>query len=259
MTEAGADGVNLDFEPMPEEVSADFTQLVREMRAAMNAVDPTLQLTFDVMPGIDNYDVAALVADDAADALFVMGYEYLTGSAARTGSNAPLDKPEGQDLAGDVERILGLVPADRVILGLPWYGRAWSTTGDAAARGDAQRQALPVLGDHQLPRRDRPGGSHRAPVLRHRWRSRHGRVYPSKVEDCQACRVTWRQLWYDDVDATRVKVAVRARLRSFGASASGRWATRAPGRRCGRCCGSRSAASGTAGHRPGPPSSTPRT
>ena len=96
---------------MPAEVSDDFTQLVREMRAAMNAVDPTLQLTFDVMPGIENYDVAALVADDAADALFVMGYEYLTGSAAQTGSNAPLDKPEGQDLAGDVERILAQVPA----------------------------------------------------------------------------------------------------------------------------------------------------
>ena len=56
---------------------------MRELRAAMNAVDPTLQLTFDVMPGIENYDVAALTADDAADAMFVMGYEYLTGSAAQ--------------------------------------------------------------------------------------------------------------------------------------------------------------------------------
>ncbi len=216
VTEAGADGVNLDFEPMPEEVSDDFTQFVREMRAAMNAVDATLQLTFDVMPGIDDYDVAALVADDAADALFVMGYEYLTGSAAQTGSNAPLDKPEGQDLAGDVARILGLVPADRVILGLPWYGRAWSTTS-AQPRADTRsgtRWPFSVTINYRdaILQAARTGRFYDT-VEESAWT-----VYPSKVEDCQACRVTWRQLWYDDIDATRVKVefAQAQELRGVG-------------------------------------------
>ena len=45
ITERGADGVNLDFEPLPRVVRKQFTALVRELRAAMNAVDPTLQLT----------------------------------------------------------------------------------------------------------------------------------------------------------------------------------------------------------------------
>jgi len=216
VTDAGADGVNLDFEPMPAEVSDDFTQFVREMRAAMNAVDPTLQLTFDVMPGIDNYDVAALVADDAADALFVMGYEYLTGSSSRTGSNAPLDKPEGQDLAGDVARILDRVPADRVILGLPWYGRAWSTTSaePRAATRSGERWPFSVTINYRdaIVQAARTGRFYDT-VEESAWT-----VYPSKLDDCQACRVTWRQLWYDDVDATRAKVefAQQQELRGVG-------------------------------------------
>lgn len=216
VTDAGADGVNLDFEPMPQEVSEDFTQLVREMRAALNAVDPKLQLTFDVMPGIENYDVAALTDDDAADALFVMGYEYLTGSAARTGSNAPLDKPEGQDLAGDVERILGLVAPDRVILGLPWYGRAWSTVSReprAQTRsGDRVPFSVTINYRDAIIQAARTGRFYDT-VEESAWTA-----YPSKVEDCQACRVTWRQLWYDDVDATRAKVtfALDQGLRGVG-------------------------------------------
>jgi len=216
VTEAGADGINLDFEPMPAEVSDEFTQLVREMRAAMNAVDPTLQLTFDVMPGIEGYDVASLVADDAADALFVMGYEYLTGSAAQTGSNAPLDKPEGQDLAGDVERILGLVPADRVILGLPWYGRAWSTTGTeprSDTRSGARWPFSVTINYRDAILQAALTGRYYDTVEESAWT-----VYPSRVQDCQACRVTWRQLWYDDVDATGAKVrfAQEQELRGVG-------------------------------------------
>jgi spore germination protein YaaH len=204
ITEAGVDGVNLDVEPLPREVSADFTQLVRELRAAMNAVDPSLQLTFDVMPGIEGYDIAALTADDAADAMFVMGYEYVTGSAARTGSTAPLVDPDGPDLTSSIETIVSLVPPDRVILGLPWYGRAWSTVTDEP-RSDTRSGArypssVTVFYRDAIEQATRTGRLY-DPLEASAWT-----VYPSKVADCAACRVTWRQLWYDDVDATRTKV-----------------------------------------------------
>jgi spore germination protein YaaH len=217
VTERNLDGINLDFEPMPAEVSADFTQFVRELRAAMNAVDPTLQLTFDVMPGIENYDVAALTAEDAADALFVMGYEYLTGAAARTGSNAPLVSITGpRDLTGDVANILSQVGPDVVILGLPWYGRAWSTVSaqpHAGTRGgDRFPTSVTINYDDAIRQAMRTGRLY-DDVEESAWS-----LYPSKVADCQACRVTWRQLWYDDVDATRAKVdfALDQSLRGVG-------------------------------------------
>ncbi len=217
VTERGLDGVNLDVEPLPAEVSADFTQFVRELRAAMNAVDPTLQLTFDVMPGVENYDIAALTAEDAADALFVMGYEYLTGAAARTGSNAPLVSVTGpRDLTGDVANILASVDPSVVILGLPWYGRAWSTTSPqphADTRSGARWPVSVTINyDDAILQAARTGRLYDE-VEQSAWS-----LYPSKLTDCQACRVTWRQLWYDDVDATRAKVdfALEQQLRGVG-------------------------------------------
>ena len=216
IAESGADGVNLDFEPLPAEVSDDFTQLVRELRAAMNAVDPGLQLTFDAAPGVSNYDIASLTADDAADALFVMGYEYLTGSAAQTGSNAPLVTLDGADLSGDVANILALVPPDRVILGLPWYGRAWSTISrdphSDTRSGDRWPSSSTINYRDAIVQAARTGRFYDTQEAS-AWS-----VYPSKVEGCATCRVTWRQLWYDDVDATRAKVqyALDQSLRGVG-------------------------------------------
>jgi spore germination protein YaaH len=217
VTERKLDGINLDFEPMPSEVTDEFTQFVRELRAAMNAVDPTLQLTFDAMPGIEGYDVAALTAEDAADAMFVMGYEYLTGAAARTGSNAPLVSVTGpRDLTGDVANILSQVDPDVVILGLPWYGRAWSTVSaqpHADTRGGARFPSSVTINYDDAIRQAQRTGRLYDDVEESAWS-----LYPSKVADCQACRVTWRQLWYDDVDATRAKVefALDQELRGVG-------------------------------------------
>ncbi len=52
LAEADADGVNLDFEPLPRTVRAEFVRLVREVRRTLDAVDPSLQLTFDLTPDV---------------------------------------------------------------------------------------------------------------------------------------------------------------------------------------------------------------
>ena len=83
VTDAGADGVNLDFEPLPSAVRDDFTAFVRELRLDLDAAAPGMQITFDVTSGIVDYDIPALVADDAADAVMIMGYDYIGNSAAR--------------------------------------------------------------------------------------------------------------------------------------------------------------------------------
>jgi spore germination protein YaaH len=40
------DGVNVDLEPVPNGQKARFTLLMKEMRAALDAVRPGLELTF---------------------------------------------------------------------------------------------------------------------------------------------------------------------------------------------------------------------
>ena len=74
--ERGFDGVNLDVEPVPEELADEYVDFVREVRAALDAVDPELHLSVDVVPGLSGYDLAGLTADDAADLAIIMGYNF---------------------------------------------------------------------------------------------------------------------------------------------------------------------------------------
>ena len=73
----GADGVNLDFEPIVAGYArAEFTALVRTIRAELNKVAPGYQLTFDTTGFIGNYPIEDATAPGGADAIFIMGYDY---------------------------------------------------------------------------------------------------------------------------------------------------------------------------------------
>ena len=219
ITGAGADGVNLDFEPLPAAVRDDFTAFVRELRLDLDAAAPGMQLTFDVTSGIVAYDIPALVADDAADAVMIMGYDYRGNSSAVTGSNDPLDDPSGPDLRESVDQMLALTTPDRVILGLPWYGRAWSavSTEPHAATRSGSRVVSPALPYYSgaISLAQQHGRSY-DPVDASAWTT-------YELSACTGCKPAYRQLWYDDVDAfgAKVDLAVASGLRGIGIWALG--------------------------------------
>ena len=90
---------------------------------------PGYQLTYDTTGWIGNYPIEASVAAGAADAMFVMGYDYRTSSSSYVGSIDPLSGP-AYDLTDTIRSYTARVSPSKVILGLPWYGRAWSTATD---------------------------------------------------------------------------------------------------------------------------------
>jgi spore germination protein YaaH len=215
----GLDGINLDWEPVPGLVRDDFTTFVRELRVALDGVRAGLQLTFDVTTAVSSYDLAALTADDGADAAVVMGYDYRVRTAARAGSTAPLDDGSGSGLRETVAAALAVTSRDRVILALPWYGRAWSTvsadphamTQDPAGFGASQTvEYANAVKQAQLTGRLYDDGEASA------WT-----VYQAVA--CRGCPETWRQLWYDDVDSVQAKVgfALAQGLRGIGIWALG--------------------------------------
>ena len=55
-----------------------------------------------------------------------MGYDYRTRRSSTAGSIDPLTGPS-YDLARHRPRLQGARARSRIILGVPWYGRAWST------------------------------------------------------------------------------------------------------------------------------------
>ena len=59
-----------------------------------------------------------------------MGYDYRVATAPTAGSVSPLFSIDAGGLIVSLDEALAMVPSERVILALPWYGRAWSTFSD---------------------------------------------------------------------------------------------------------------------------------
>jgi len=204
VTERRFDGVNLDFEPIPPKVSDQYVLLVRELRAAFDEVDPELHLSIDVVPGLENYDLEALTADDAADLAVIMGYGYTTRDSAVPGSTAPLVGGTAGDLSTTVAGALEQTGGDgeRLMLALPWYGYDWPTQGDAAGAGVRSGKGLddPSTATYETAVRSAVQGGRRYDTTQESaWTA-----YATK--SCSSCTPTWRQVWYDDPDSFGAKI-----------------------------------------------------
>lgn len=133
-----ADGVNLDFEPVPSSLKAPFTDLVRRVKAELVDQGAGQYLSVATTAGAGRwstgYDLAALTAPGAADHLMVMAYDLNWSGSARAGGVAPIDSPHALDSREAMADYLSIVPASRLIWGVPYYGRAWTTqTGERYA------------------------------------------------------------------------------------------------------------------------------
>jgi spore germination protein YaaH len=127
-----ADGVNLDFEMVPSDMKAPYTAFVRQVKAALVAAGVGSALTVCVTAGsatwATGYDVAALTATGAADALFVMGYDFNWSGSARAGGVAPIDSPYVLDTATAMKDFTARTSPSKLVWGVPYYGRGWNTT-----------------------------------------------------------------------------------------------------------------------------------
>ena len=76
----GADGINLDFEPLVRGYEDEFVALVQTIRADFGAIGPGYHLSFDTLGQPANYPLEQAVGAAGADSVFVMGYDYRTAS-----------------------------------------------------------------------------------------------------------------------------------------------------------------------------------
>ncbi len=215
----GADGVNLDFEPLVSGRSDEFTALVRTIRAELNKVARGYQLTFDTTGWIGNYPIEDATAPGGADAIFIMGYDYRNAGSASAGSIAPLAGPS-YDLLDTVQAFTDRVPASRLILGIPYYGRAWSTTtGQPRATtrtGAKYGWSTSVTYDNAVALAKAHG---------RRYDTRESSAwFAYKRRNCTAaygCVATWREVYYDDARSLRAKYDL---INRYGLRGAGIWA-----------------------------------
>jgi spore germination protein YaaH len=215
----GADGVNLDFEPIAPGQYSNFVTFTRLLRSELDKVHPGYELTFCATGAPGTYDLPDLLAPGAADAVFIMGYDLRGGTPPNTGSIDPLESPYIRyDLTYVVNTFLSQVAPSKVILGLPWYGHAWSTgTSNAlnAPPADIPTYGSPATGITYASAKDLANrdpattscsagwpqpcvtGWHYDPVEQTAWTSYYG--------DYGGTQTTWRELYFDNPQAVAAK------------------------------------------------------
>jgi hypothetical protein len=215
----GADGVNLDFEPLASGYADEFVLFLKAMRTELNRIKAGYQLTYDTTGYIGNYPLEASVGSGAADAIFVMGYDYRTAGTGTVGSIDPLSGPK-YDLTDTVRAYTARVSPSRVILGLPWYGRAWSTTSSAVR---ATNQSGTKFGSSTAVNYE--SVTDLVAKYGRKWDSVEQSPYlVYQRQNCTAsygCVTSWRQVYYDDGASLKLRLAM---VNDYGLRGAGMWA-----------------------------------
>ena len=183
------DGLNIDFEGLGSSDRAGMVGLIRYLSSRVRAANQHWQLTVDTYAGSATdsngfFDVASMAP--AVDAFFVMAYDmYQSGVASPT---APLQGPGASDESA-VEAYASVVPASKVILGVPFYGYQWQTSSNGP-RAQATSGPVPISYGQLL--------SASLPIY---WDAQ-GQVPWTAYQDGQQ---QWHEVYFDDPQSVALK------------------------------------------------------
>jgi len=117
------DGINIDFENVPEEASDSFIQFIRELSIPCRENDIVLSVDNYVPREYTNY-YNRKEQGIYADYVIIMGYDEHWSGSTEAGSVSSIDYTE-EGIASTLKE----VPANKVINGVPFYTRIWTTEG----------------------------------------------------------------------------------------------------------------------------------
>ncbi len=136
------DGVNLDLEGQGYGDQTGITNLVKVVSHTLKAANPDYQVTMDTYASSAGeptgfYDIPAL--SQYVDGIFVMAYQLNLRSAP--GSQSELTSSMFSNQTA-LNQYTNAIPANKVILGLPFFGYDWPTTNGTLS---AQPSGGPTL------------------------------------------------------------------------------------------------------------------
>ncbi|MBK5225403.1 MAG: hypothetical protein JJD96_02360 [Thermoleophilia bacterium] len=140
--------INLDFEytgEPPEELAGKFTAFTNKMKQELSSKAPGTELDINLMvrsgrdPGL--FEIEKLKS--SVDRFIVMSYDYYTSGSDSAGPVAPMNGAASKKYFFDVTTtysdLLKLLPADKIIMGIPYYGYDWPVED----KSDPRSLALP--------------------------------------------------------------------------------------------------------------------
>jgi spore germination protein YaaH len=127
----GYDGIDVDYERVPTASRAAFTAFVGSLATKLHAANKKLSVTVyakasdkENWNGPGSQDWSAI--GGAADSVKIMAYDYHWSTSA-PGAIAPLDWLD--QVAAYAEQTIA---GSKIMMGLPWYGYDWPSSGGAA-------------------------------------------------------------------------------------------------------------------------------
>ena len=138
----GADGVNLDFEPLAAGYADEFVALVKRVRTELDAVAKGYQLTFDTTGYIGNYPIEEATAAGARRCDLRHGLRLPLRRARAPSARSPrsADPPTTSSTRSRPTRRACRHPSSSSAC--PYYGRAWSTDTDKLNAEQHQRHEV---------------------------------------------------------------------------------------------------------------------
>ncbi|HLH68789.1 MAG TPA: glycosyl hydrolase family 18 protein [Candidatus Dormibacteraeota bacterium] len=224
LAQRGLDGVNIDFEgSASSSTSAVRSALVRFVEAISSAVHerwPAAEVSIDTYSGsaaTDQgfFDIPAL--EPYVDAFFVMAYDMaFENMPGQAGPTAPLTGFPYDD-ENAVRSYLSVIPASKLILGVPYYGYEWPTaSGDLYAKATGSPRAITYA---QL------AGLLACTRATPAWDDRSQTPWVAWQGSADGCSQGggWHQLYFDDVRSLGLKadLVLRDELRGLGIWALG--------------------------------------
>ncbi|MDO4344616.1 MAG: glycosyl hydrolase family 18 protein [Eubacteriales bacterium] len=132
----GFDGINVDFENIPEEAADGYIQFIRELSVKCRKNGLVLSVDVPVpMSFSEHYNRAEL--GKVCDYVIVMGYDEHYYGSEEAGSVASL----GFENQGILDTRKD-VPAEKLISGIPFYTRLWNTVTNSDGTTTVTSEAL---------------------------------------------------------------------------------------------------------------------
>lgn len=132
----GGNGINIDFEGMGASDKTPFTSFMTNLCNQVHAANPNYKVSM-ALYAVDwsgTFDMPAL--NNVVDNFIIMGYDYYYSGSTTAGPEAPLYNFQtgyNQTLSKSVTYYLKQgASKNKLLLGLPWYGREWATAGQTA-------------------------------------------------------------------------------------------------------------------------------